>query len=301
LPPPLARSQQVVDIWDMPEILSHIFLQLKSYAFSVAPVCRQWREIVSKDSFYRSYSKLHWNTVLNGDLKNEDEVKKYIFERLNLENIPLRMIQLTEAYHQSRDSLYLVDIKSLTDLEEFSNETKKNVILKWLSEIINAEDKKILKQVIDNQYYQVYDKYSFKDVRESLLGEGWNGSYRIYDNQGSFLTVYFDCYCQPGHNREHLRISFQKHKYTEKHIIIWADAQENQASFNYEKILLFRSYLGFGHLSLLNLFCFIVTTMGKLFSHYQNRFESLSSDDFSHFWSKMERGDSFDSMIEDSG
>jgi len=140
-------------------------------------------------------------------------------------------------------------------------------------------------------------------VRESLLGEGWNGSYRIYDKKGSYLTVFFDCYCQPGHDREHLRISFQKHKNPEKYIIIWADAQENQTSFNYENIDLFRSYLGFGpRLSLLNLFCFMVTSMGKLFSHYQNRFESLSSDDFSAFWTKMENvdGDSCDSMIEDS-
>jgi len=162
--------------------------------------------------------------------------------------------------------------------------------------------KKILKQVIDNQYYQVYDKYSFKDVRESLLGEGWNGSYRIYDHHGSFLTVYFDCYCQPGHNREHLRISFQKHKNTEKQIIIWADAQEDHSSFNYENIVNFRFALGFSRLSLTNLFCFMVTSMGKLFSHYQNKFESLSCDEFTTFWTKMENVDiGWDSMMEDSG
>jgi len=147
--------------------------------------------------------------------------------------------------------------------------------------------------------YFEYDKFSTLEGGGGL-GEGWVGSYRIYDNKGSYITVSFDCYCQPGYNREHLKISFRRHKESEKFIIVWADARADSV-FNYENIIRFRSYLDWDSVSLLNLFCFLVYSMGKLFQFYQNnRFEILSSEDFNNFWSKMEKSDTSNSKTEPS-
>jgi len=269
--------------------LSHF----QTSAFSFATVCKGWWHELSSYSFYKTYCNKQWGVIFDDKKKVPDgrsqseEAKKYIYERLHIENLPLRMIFVSKEYAQFRETQRLTDLRSLISLEEFISETKAHVLL-WLKEI-DRNDKDVLTKVLNSRlFYEDYDKYFSQDGGGAWVGEGWNGSFRIYDNKGSFITVNFDCYCQPGHDREHLKLSFQKPKIAEKHVIIWADAHDEESSiFNYENLVLFRLYLDFGGVTLLNLFCFLLNSMGKLFQFY--RFELLSSDEFNSFWNKMER------------
>jgi len=200
------------------------------------------------------------------------------------------MVYLTQAYHNSPEPQYLQDLKSLIGLEEWVSETKYRV-LSWLSKLDSLEDKELLTHVINNSlFYEDYDKYSTMDPGGTSVGEGWNGTYRIYDNKGSYVTVNFDCYCQPGFLREHLKLFFTLPKDRERYYIVLVDVRSEQSDYNYENLNSLRSFLEWDRVSLSNLFCFLVNTMGKLFQFYQNnRFEILfSSDEFTTFWAKME-------------
>jgi len=174
--------------------------------------------------------------------------------------------------------------------EEFISETKERILV-WLEDMGPDQygDMTILTLLLHTRLcYEDYDKYVSQDGG-AWFGEGWNGSYRIYDMKGSYITVSFDCYCHPGHNREHLKLSYRKYKDAVVHKILSADAREDADTYIYDSsnVSYLRTQLDLETVSLTNLFCFLLFSMGKLLDFY--RFQSLGTDQFSEFWQELEQ------------
>jgi len=238
--------------------------------------------------FRKVYCKTHWAVIIDDNIIKD--IRKYIFERFNFENLPLRMVCLTRAYKESNERNYLTVLRSLISHEEFISETKERM-LGWLSEMgpLHQADKQILTHLLKTSLcYEDYDKFVSQDGG-AWFGEGWNGSYRIYNNKGSYITVSFDCYCHPGNEREHLKLSYRRYKESLMHQIISADAREDETSYIYDSKSAheLRTHLELVNVSLTNLFCFLLFSMGSLLDFY--RFRCLATEQFSVFWQDLEQ------------
>jgi len=247
-------------------------------------VCKLWCSVFQDRKFWKVYCKTHWNVTID-ELIIKD-IRKYIFERFNLENLPLRMLSLTRAYYESPERTHLKLLRSLIAQEEFISESKERM-LEWISFGSCQTDKQILADLLKTRLcYEDYDNIVSHDGG-AWFGEGWNGSYRIYDNKGSYITVSFDCYCHPGHEREHLKLSYRRYEESE-HIIISADAQD-EVSYIYDShnVHKLRVHLELEKVTLTNLFCFLLFSMGKLLEFY--RFRCLGTEKFSEFWHDLEQ------------
>jgi len=267
-------------------MLQGIFVHVDVSDFQLAAVCKLWSSVFQDRQFWKIYCKNHWNVTIDEMIIKD--IRKYIFERYNLENMPLRMLSLIRSYHESLERTHLKLLRSLIAQEEFISESKERM-LEWINDMPFQTDKQILANLLRIRLcYEDYDNIVSQDSGALLFGEGWNGSYRIYDNKGSYITVSFDCYCHQGHEKEHLKLSYRKYEESEIHLIISADAQdEDSYIYNSHNVHKLREHLELEKVTLTNLFCFLLFSMGKLLEFY--RFRCLGTEQFSEFWHDLER------------
>jgi len=199
------------------------------------------------------------------------------------------MLSLVRTYKEFPERNVLTVLRSLMSQEEFISETKERMLV-WLAEMSSAEDKQILTNLLQTRLcYEDYDMVRTQDGG-AYFGEGWNGSYRIYDHKGSYITVSFDCYCHPGREREKLKLSYRRYKEPVTHKILSADERQDEASYIYDSynVHQLRSHLELEeNVSLTNLFCFLLFSMGKELDFY--RFRCLGTEQFSEFWQDLEQ------------
>eukprot|EP01125_Pyxidicula_operculata_P007745 TRINITY_DN2622_c0_g1_i3.p1 TRINITY_DN2622_c0_g1~~TRINITY_DN2622_c0_g1_i3.p1 ORF type:complete len:102 (-),score=0.56 TRINITY_DN2622_c0_g1_i3:106-411(-) len=89
------------------------------------------------------------------------------------------MKRIVDSYLLKPDRNTLSILHSLTTLEEFVSETRDH-LSQWLLGIEASEGVKLFHLLKKRTRYEEYDKFVSQDGG-AHFGEGWNGSFRIYD------------------------------------------------------------------------------------------------------------------------
>jgi len=207
-------------------------------------------------------------------------------------------------------------MRSLISLEEYTLAAKEGVS-SWIDDMVRASypqayshlqiEQKKLRLLLDTRLaYEEFDKYTRNDHNDqnsgAWFGEGWNGSYRIYDFKGCYVTVLFECYSHPGHDEQERVQLYWRHNENSVYKIIHTDTREDPQTYIYssKNVWLLRESLELApksnstnssrerdhleHVSLVHLFCFLLRAMGA--DNYQ--FHSFGTDQFETFWKQME-------------
>jgi len=261
-----------------------IFLDVQDFILSAA--CKLWSECFEDENFLKRLAMIKWGVNFNLD---KNKIRDYIFTRYRLENLPLRLFVLCKNYADKKDMKLFPVLKSLMSQEEFYRETQ-DKIFEWLNNF--SVDCSVERNILINTfkkrlYLEEYDIVHSQFGNQN--GEGWNGSYRIYNNDGYYIILYFRCFSYPSQEKEelHLYAKVVEKGYSKNYKII--DTRDQNNFFCIESIIDLRDYLSLEKVSLVSFFCFFLYCMGKLIFHYN--FACLHSEQFTVFWNNLENTD----------
>jgi len=149
-----------------------------------------------------------------------------------------------------------------------------------------SDERNILLHVLHNKMYlEEYDMIVSQCGNH--FGEGWNGCYRIYNDEGNYVSLDFRCNCYPSSNREDIKMTAKIINNSLFQTFNLIETRENEDPlFKVDSLLELRKFLQLEHVTLTLLFCFFVYSMGQTFFIFN--FQALSSESFSNFWEQLE-------------